>query len=320
MPGFARVESVSITILFMDMGISFITACKNDFWENCGREKSFAGVSIEVGVTFPGGFDVSRSTTFEYASDIEIEKDAPVDFSQCPAQKWEAYIGSLYSKGNTEDAISVHYFGNKDEFDRAKENRNFGTPVAMGCGHKLTSGGGVNTATYRMELEYRPYAIQVVNWGDDDLFIDFLKLTRGEVFPGSGKREKYQWGAPGGKGWVISTNSNDSNNWEGKTNQDRAYNSFTFRVDDDGYGVGWDVSSGSCRQNNDGFCDQLQMTYHLQIDATHGDVSGEHSNDGIEVYVDGELKRECLDCDSCLTLYLYLTKFMMQLLLHRHFQ
>lgn len=152
-------------------------------------------------------------------------------------------------------------------------------------------------------MDYRPYAVQVVNWGHDDLYIDYLTLTREDSFPG-GRTEKYQWGIDGGKGWVLSENGNAVNNWRGKTNQDRAYNSYTFPVDN-GDGAGWDVS---CRKNN-GYCEHIQVTYELTMDAQHMYMRGEGSGDGIEVHVDGQLKCECLDCDSCLLLiyYLYLT-------------
>ena len=303
-PGFARVETVSLTVLFMEVGISYIRACTNDFWRNCGSEYSFAGISIGIGVTFPGGFNAAHSTTFAYASHIEVQKDASVHLSQCPAQKWELFIESWGARGSTDDPISVHFFGSKEEFDNARGNA-FGTPVGIGCGHDGSYTMYNDYRTYDIELDYRPYAVQVVNWGHDDLYIDYMTLTRVDSLSG-GRREKYKWGRYGGKGWVLSKDRNAVSNWAGKTNQDRAYNSFTFPVDD-GDGFGWDVS---CRTNN-GYCDQLQLTYVLKMDAGHSDISYEDSGDGIQIYVDGQLKRECLDCDSCLLLYyLYLTSIL----------
>lgn len=114
-PGFARVETVSLTILFMEVGISYIRACTNEYWGNCDSENTFAGISIEIGVTFPGGFNAAYTTTFGYASDIEIQKDAPVNLSQCPGQKWRIkFSRGDEGRGNTDNPISVHYFGSKD--------------------------------------------------------------------------------------------------------------------------------------------------------------------------------------------------------------
>ena len=302
-PGFARVETVSMTILFMEMGISYIRACKNDHWKNCDSEHSFAGISIGIGVTFPGGFNAARSTAYAYASNIEIQKDAPVHLSQCPAQKWELFIESWNSRGSTDDPISVHFFGSKEELDRAKSYKTLGTQVAIGCGHEYRcreedyDAGARGCRIYKMELDYRPYAVQVVNWGSDDLFVDYMTLTRVDSLSG-GKREKYKWGGYGGKGWVISTNKNALNDWKDRHgSQTEAFNSFAFPVDIGG-GYGWDVS---CDKSH-GYCNQLKLTYVLKMDATHSDMDYEDSNDGVDVYVDGQLKRECLEYDSCLLL------------------
>jgi len=307
--GFGKVHSISTQIFLFTLSVDIIFTCA-EHWGHIDK-CSFSGLGLSAGIAWPTSFNIDVDTALTYAGVIKNEAEVKGTVDACQGQRWRIEIDTKHKDLNHEEQagpLGVYIFRDIDEYYQSGGNSPLPFKDGTGLGYKVPNNlkcGYGDHLEWEVTTEYRPYGVQIVNWGTDDVYIDNVKLVR--LGMGLLNGDEYDWGGNNGNGWVISSNMFVPEYKEGRTDCTKGQRQFFGRAcyrkrtslpsewQKVARNPGIDNSLVLSFRDPDGF--DMRRIYHspdiwykVLVDSGHNRQWGEESSTGVEVWMDNQWK------------------------------